>query len=115
MKLNYDPEGDVLEVIFNESLHRGEKKVYKLRDGMILYVSPDKMLPVQLTLVNYRKAAQLPAIFFEGWLKLDKDEQRDILPILTSPPVSAFLRFDPQSGYGHLSTPGVMEVVSAAV
>lgn len=62
---------------------------------MILYVSPDKMLPVQLTLVNYRKAAQLPAIYFEGWLKLSKEEQQNILPILTSLPVAAFLRFDP--------------------
>ncbi|TVM01166.1 MAG: hypothetical protein CV087_11240 [Candidatus Brocadia sp. WS118] len=115
MRLNYDPEGDVLEVIFSEALHRGEKKAYKLREGMILYVSPGKMLPVQLTLVNYRKAAQLPAIYFEGWLKLNKDEQKKVLPIITSPPVSAFLRFDPQSGYGHLSTPGVMEVVSAEV
>lgn len=115
MKLNYDPEGDLLEVIFNEALHRGEKKAYKLREGMILYVCPDKMVAVQLTLVNYRKAAQLPAIYFEGWLKLNEEEQRNILPILTSPPVAAFLRFDPQSGYGHLSTPGVMEVVSAAV
>lgn len=115
MKLNYDPEGDVLEIIFNEALHRGEKKAYKLHDGMILYVSVDKMAPVQLTLVNYRKAVQLPAIYFEGWLKLNKDEQKNILPIITSLPVSSFLRFDPQSGYGHLSTPDVMEVVSAAV
>ena len=114
MRMHYDPEGDVLEVIFNEQLHRQEKKAFKLREGIILYLNESALAPVQLTLVNYKKAAQLPALLFNGWQKLTKSEQKKLLPVLTASPVSAFLQIDPRTGYGHLSRPEMFEILSVA-
>ncbi len=115
MRIQYDPEGDILEIIFNEQFHLAEKRSIKLRDGIILFISKTQSVPVQLTLVNYKKAAQLPSIFFDGWNRLEKNEKRELLPIINSSSISAFLRFDPQTGYGHLSSPGMLDVFSEAV
>jgi hypothetical protein len=48
MRLLYDPEGDVLDVIFDERLHRAEKTAYRLRDGIMLYLTTDSVKPIQL-------------------------------------------------------------------
>jgi hypothetical protein len=36
MRLLYDPEGDILDVIFDENLHHAEKSAFRLRDGLML-------------------------------------------------------------------------------
>jgi hypothetical protein len=114
MFLSYDPEGDILEVVFDENLHRAEQVAYKLRQGMILYVTADKPKPVQLTLGNYRTLMQFPHVKFEGWKKLSASDKKLLKPILASPTVSAFLRLDPETGYGHLAGPGMPEILSMA-
>ena len=103
MRILYDPEGDVLDVIFDERLHRADKIAYELRDGFILYATVDSMKPIQLTVVNYQRLARRPTFHFNGWKKLKATERKKLLPILNSPPVSAFLRLDPQTGYGYIS------------
>ncbi|MGH7600644.1 MAG: hypothetical protein ACREOI_30170, partial [bacterium] len=96
MRLLYDPEGDVLDVIFDELLHRAEKKAaYELSDGFMLYVTTDSMKPIQLTVVNYWRLAQLPTFNFYGWKKLKAADRTKLLPILDSPAISAFLKLDP--------------------
>jgi hypothetical protein len=80
MRLSYDAEGDVLEVIFDERLHRARKKAYRLRRGIVLYVSVEAMKPVQLTLVSYRGLAQLPVVHFDGWQALPTPEKKLLLP-----------------------------------
>jgi len=114
MLLDYDDEGDILEVIFDERLHRAkvEKAAYRLRDGFMLYLAVDSMKPVQLTVVNYWRLMQLPVVPFDGWQKLKKTVQKQLLPIITSPPLSTFLKLDPKTGYGHLSKPAMPEVFS---
>jgi len=116
MRLSYDEEGDVLEVIFDERLHRARarKNAYKLRLGIVLYLSADTMQPVQLTLVSYRALAEFPVIHFEGWDKLSKSDKALLSPILKSPAISAFLRIDPKTGDGHISSPDMLEVLPVA-
>jgi hypothetical protein len=114
MRLLYDSEGDVLDVIFDERLHRAKKAAYRLRDGLMLYLAVDSMKPVQLTVVNFRILAQLPVVHFNGWQAMKPADKKKILPILTSPTLSPFLKLDPKTGYGHLSTPDMLEVFSAA-
>ena len=114
MNLSYDPEGDILEVIFDEALHHTEQIAYKLRLGIVLYLTADTLKPVQLTLVSYRGLAQFPVIHFDGWQKLTASDKKRLLPILNSAPVSAFLRLDPRTGDGHISSPSMPEILSAA-
>lgn len=114
MRLLYDPEVDVLDVIFDERLHRAEKAAYRLRDGIMLYLTLDSVKPIQLTLVNYRRFAQLPVLQFEGWQSMKASDKKLLLPILASPMVSRFLKLDTRTGYGHLSSPDVLEVFSLA-
>lgn len=114
MRLLYDPEGDVLDVIFDERLHRAEKAAYRLRDGIMLYLTADSVKPIQLTLVNYRRFAQLPVLQFEGWQSLKPSAKQRLTPILASPMVSRFLKLDVRTGYGHLASPDVLEMFSLA-
>ncbi|MCI0690720.1 hypothetical protein L0337_01790 [candidate division KSB1 bacterium] len=114
MRLSYDSEGDVLNVIFDERLRRAPKIAYELRDGFILCLAVDSMKPIQLTVVNYQRLAQRPTIHFSGWKKLEATERKRLLPILNSSAVSAFLKLDPQSGYGHLTSLPMLETLSLA-
>ncbi|NUO79515.1 hypothetical protein HUU05_05515 [candidate division KSB1 bacterium] len=51
---SYDAEGDILEVIFDETKHRKQvsQRAFRLRQGILLYVATESNDPVQLTLVN---------------------------------------------------------------
>jgi hypothetical protein len=114
MRLLYDSEGDVLDIIFDERLHRAEKRAYELRLGVVLYVTVDSMKPVQLTVVNYRRLTELAVVPFDRWKRLKAVDRKKILPVINSPTVSAFLRLDPQTGYGCLLKPDTMEMFSVA-
>jgi len=114
MRLLYDAEGDVLNVIFDERLHRAEQTAYRLSDGLMLYVTQDSLKPAQLTIVNYTRLAELPTFYFYGWKKLKLTDRKKILPILNSPSISSFLKLDPKTGYGHLASPDVLKMFSLA-
>jgi hypothetical protein len=114
MVLSYDPEGDILEVIFDESLHRAEQDAFELRDGLVLYTTVDPLKPVQLTVVNYRRLARLPAFHFNRWQRIKAADRKKLMPILDSPALSNFLKIDPKTGYGHLASPPILEMVSVA-
>jgi len=114
MFLSYDPEGDVLEVVFDESLHRAEQVAYKLRQGMVLYVTTGGLKPVQLTIVNYRALAQFPVIHFDEWQALPLADKKSLQPLFTSPPISNFLKLDPETGYGHFPSPAMPEILAIA-
>ena len=114
MNLSYEPDGDLLEVIFDESLHDAEQKVYRLRDGLMLFVAADSMEPVQLTIVSYRGLAQLPSFYFNGWAKLKATDRKKLLPIINSPQVSTFVKLDTKTGYGHLASHAVLEPFALA-
>lgn len=114
MRLLYDSEGDVLDVIFDERLHRAEKAAYRLRDGIMLYLTTDSVKPIQLTLVHYRRFAELPILEFEGWQAMKASDKKRLSPILASPMISRFLKLDTRTGYGHLSSPDVLEMFSLA-
>ncbi|MCI0694451.1 hypothetical protein L0337_20880 [candidate division KSB1 bacterium] len=116
MRLSYDPEVDLLEVIFDERLHgvENEKAAFQLRDGIILYVTADLKRMIQLTVVNYRRYAELPVVHFEGWNTFSKKDKQQLLPLIASPTLLAFLKLDPKTGYGHLTTPDVLEMFAVA-
>lgn len=114
MRLSYDPEGDVLNVIFDEHLRRAQKIAYELRDGFILYVAVDSMKPIQLTVVNYHRLTQLPTFLFSGWKKLKAADRKKLLPILTSPALSPFLKLDPQTGYGFVDRSVMLDMLPLA-
>jgi len=114
MRILYDPEGDVLDVIFDERLHRAEKSVFRLRDGLMLYLTADQMKPVQLTVVNYLRLAQLPALHFNGWQRIKAGDRKKLLPILNSPMLTNFVKLDPKTGYGHLASHAILEMFSVA-
>lgn len=114
MRLLYDSEGDVLNVIFDERLRDADQAAYRLRDGLMLYVTVDSMKPVQLTVVSYRRLAQQPRFHFNGWEKLKAADRKKLLPILASPAISAIVKLDPKTGYGYLASPPMLEMFSLA-
>lgn len=114
MNLSYEPDGDLLEIIFDESLHDAEQKAYRLRDGLMLFVTTDSMKPVQLTIVSYRGLAKLPSFYFDGWTKLRATDRKKLAPIINSPQVSTFVKLDTKTGYGHLTKHTILEPFALA-
>ena len=114
MRLSYDSEGDVFNVIFDERLRRAQKIAYELRDGFILYLAVDSMKPIQLTVANYRRLSEFPTFLFSGWKKLKSTDRKKLAPILASPALSSFLKLDPQTGYGYVGRPLMLDMFPLA-
>lgn len=114
MRISYDPEGDVLEVIFDERQQRVSKKAFRLRHGIVLYLTADCQKPVQLTLVSYRALAQLPGFECDGWQRLSTSDKAIVKPVLISPAVSAFIKLDIETGFGQIAVSSVPDIFAVA-
>jgi hypothetical protein len=112
MQILYDEEGDVLDVIFKDGAESLAEAGYELRQGMVLYVTAE-MSPAQLTVVSFRPLTQLPVVHFDRLEKQPAKIRRKLLPIISSLPVSAFLRIDPVTYYGHVTSPAVLDLCPA--
>ena len=109
MKLLYDEQHDILDVIFNESENGLDRAGYELRDGIILHISSEQR-PVQLTFVNFRRLTELPVVHFQGLESQPSDIRKTLLTLVASPPVNAFLKIDPATFFGHVTSPAVLDV-----
>ena len=112
MQILYDEEGDVLDVKFRDSKQNAATAGYELRQGVVIYVSA-KMEPLQLTVVSYRRLIELPVIHFDRLEAQSEAIRKKLLPIIASPPVSAILRLDPITNYGHMISPELLDVCVA--
>ena len=109
MKLLYDEEGDVLDVIFRDEVHGLADAGYELRLGIVIHVTKN-FSPVQLTLVNFRRLAQLPAIHFNAFKKQPAGLRNKLMRLIASPPLSSFLRIDANTFYGRVMNPAILDI-----
>ncbi len=109
MRILYDEEHDVLDVIFNGSNQAPKSAGYELRDGIILYTNDD-MLPIQITLVNFRRLTRVPVVHFDHLENYPKDVQKNLLSLISNSPITAFLRVDTNTFYGHIMSPTLLDV-----
>ncbi len=113
MRILYDEEGDVLDIIFNDEEHKRAQAGYELRRGVVVYVTPNFSL-VQLTAVNFRRLTQLPVVPFDLLRKQPAKIRRNLLQLVGSSPLSSFLRIDPTTFYGHVTSPTILEAYAKA-
>ncbi len=109
MQLFYDEEGDVLDVIFRDEDYGLAYAGYELRLGIVVYVTKN-FLPVQLTLVNFRRLTQLPAIHFNALEKQPLKLRNKLMRLIASPPLSSFLRIDANTFYGRIMNPAILDI-----
>ena len=109
MRILYDEEHDVLDVIFKVSDHTTKTTGYELRDGIILYTN-ENMLPLQLTLVNFRRLTRVPVVHFDHLANHPEDVRKDLLTLAAKSPLTAFLRVDANTFYGHIMSPTLLDV-----
>jgi hypothetical protein len=113
MQLLYDEEGDVLDVTFKDDAQAVAEAGYELRQGTVLHVNGN-MSPVHLTIVSYLPLSQRPAVHFDRLKKQSPKLRRQLLQFIASPPVSAFLRIDPNTFYGQVISHPVLEAFAKA-
>jgi hypothetical protein len=113
MQLLYDEEGDILDVIFKDDKRTVAEAGYELRQGMVLHVTAN-MLPVHLTIVSFRPLSRLPVVHFDHLKKQPSKIRQQLLQLIASPPVSAFLRVDPATYYGQVIAHPVLEASAKA-
>lgn len=112
MRLLYDEHGDVLDVFFTEHESEVAKAGYELGKGIVLYLTA-KMLPAQLTLVNYHRLTQLLAIHFDELAAHSGQIRKKLLRVVSMPPLSAILRIVPKTNYGHIMSPALLDACVA--
>lgn len=111
MRLLCDEHGGVLDVFFAAHESEVAKAVYELRKGIVHYLTA-KMLPAQLTLVNYHRLTQLPAIHFDELAAHCAQIRKKLLRVVSTP-LSAILRIDPKTNYGQIMSPALLDVCVA--
>jgi hypothetical protein len=113
MNFFYDEEGDILDVFFKDDSENTAYAGYELREGIVLFVTAD-MSPVQLTMVNFHRSTQLPAIHFDLLKKQPPKIRGQLLQLLAAPPLSSFLRIDATTFYGHVMSPAILDAFAKA-
>ena len=92
-RIEYDREGDILEVFFAEGSGRG----IELADEIVLRYDPRTGMPLSLIFLTYSQLVKPtpygPESFrLHGMEHVPATERERIMQILTSPPVNRYLR-----------------------
>ena len=112
VRITYDPEGDILFVTFGSPT---PSTGYQVCDQLLLRLHPDSLQPAGLTIFNFSVHARshapisLPEIEGAGVPGID------MVGILTSPPISRFLRLsqDETGAHATILQPALSEAVAA--
>lgn len=93
VRIEYDREGDILEIFFAEGAGRG----LDLTDEIVLRYDPQSGRPLSLIFLTFSKLMQPteygPESFYLHRLqRLSVAERNQVMHILTSPPVNHYLR-----------------------
>ena len=112
VRITYDPEGDILYLTFGQPT---AATGYQLSDQILLRVDPKTQTAAGLTIFNFsRHVATARKLLLPGL-----DEDLDVKPILwrilTTPPVTHFLRLTKgKQGTGViLRSPSLQEAIAA--
>lgn len=93
IRIEYDREGDVLEIFFAEGAGRG----LELTDEIVLRYDIQTGRPLSLIFLTFSKLMQPTeygpeSFYLDGLQRLSPTEQNKVMKILTSPPVNRYLR-----------------------
>jgi len=111
IRITYDPEGDTLYITFGQPT---AATGYQLSDQILLRVDPQTQEAAGLTIFNFsvhaRTAQEIPLPELEE----DPEFKSRLIPILTSHPVSHFLRVIERKGgvSAILLSPSLQEAVT---
>ncbi len=111
VRITYDPEGDILFITFGPPT---PSTGYQVADQVLLRVHPDSRQATGLTILNYSAHARSRSPIPLTGLERDR-KAADILGILTSAPLSRFLRITEDANGLHaiLLQPALDEAVAA--
>ncbi|MFQ5650563.1 MAG: hypothetical protein ACE5IY_11530 [bacterium] len=66
-----------------------------------------------MTLVNFRRLVTLPVIHFDCLQSQPEEIRQTLLSLIASPPLSALLKIDARTNYGHVMSPALLDVCAA--
>lgn len=89
VRITYDPEGDILYITFGQPT---AATGYQLSDQILLRVDPQTQRAAGLTIFNFSIHAHNAQEILLPGIEEDPEVKSFLLQILTSPPVTRFLR-----------------------
>ncbi len=89
ISIDYDPEGDMLSIIFGAKGRKG--RGYELNDYIYIRIDLSSYEPLGLTILNYSKVLSLKEIPLSFWDDLKQQEKEFMLKILSKEPINRFL------------------------
>jgi hypothetical protein len=112
VRITYDPEGDILFVTFGSPTPSTGSQ---LCDQLLLRLHPDSRQPTGLTIFNFSIHARSHAPISLPGIGGTEISGVDIVAILTSPPISRFLRLsqDETGAHATILQPALSEAVAA--
>jgi len=109
MRILYDETNDILDIVLQDNGTVTAETGSELRDGIVIYLDK-KIKPIQMTVVNFRRLTRFPVIHFDQLEAQPEELRKKLLAEISSSPFSAFLRIDPETNYGHIVSPSLLEV-----
>jgi uncharacterized protein YuzE len=110
IRITYDPEGDILYITFGQPT---SATGYQLSDQILLRVNPQTQGAAGLTIFNFSTHAQTTREIPLPGITEDPQVQSRLLQMLTSPPITHFLRVieGEQGFYAILLRPSLQEAI----
>ena len=112
VRITYDPEGDILYLTFGQPT---AATGYQLSDQILLRVDPQTQRAAGLTIFNFSVHAHATHEIPLPGINEDPEAKSPLLQILSSPPVTHFLRVveGEQGVRAILLSPSLQEAVTA--
>jgi len=115
IKISYDSESDVLEVLFAKP--SPDELALELSFNVVLFVNPRTFRALNLMILDYTQLLEMEKIHLDELEKMPLSIQRKILHLLTSDPVRNFLQLvgDSRSRkrYARVCSPRVQDLLAA--
>src|SRR3990167_8432634 len=89
VRITYDPEGDILYITFGQPI---AATGYQLSDQILLRVDPHTQMAAGLTISNFSVHAHTTKEIALPGIEEDPEVRARLLQILTSPPITHYLR-----------------------
>jgi hypothetical protein len=89
--MSYDRQSDFLEILFEKPTP--DEQAFELNFNIVLFVNPHSGKPINLTIIDYKRLLQMDKIPLDNLKKLPVRQQRKMRELVTSEPVSNFLKW----------------------
>ena len=114
IRISYDAEGDILDIIFSVS-EPENRTGFELNDNIVIFTDKEISRALGMTFISYSRLLRADNMTLDLLNTFPQEEQKRLLKIIASEPVKHFLRLRiPLTNQVAIESPSLKSLIKAA-